>query len=484
MVASYCGLDGSIYPDEILDRAIAQRLAACQVADLDAYWPLLHTEQEGERELGSLYQLLLDPEPAFFKDMHLYRALYERILPELQASDRTPLRFWSAGCGTGAEAYSLAIALTEYETQHGPLQTKIIATDLDEAILAIARRGSYNRRALQKVPDDLRQPYFAPEGKNYRLVSTVAQRVVFMRFNLAEAQRPPALRDMDVILAQRIMSHLDFRARNRLMARLTASLRPGGYLLAAANHAAAGQDVGDLGLVATGHASLFRKDQSTKQRARRTRPSPPSKEPQPPTDTVPPQRSEEPGQKLDPVTDPVSVRGFHKALKAFQRGEYETAWSELQRLPADDPFWPEVYSLRAGVLVQQRRWDEAEVACQQLLAHDPWHADAHLLLGILLQQQGKTEAAIESWRLVVTVQPEQWDAHFRLAESYHDLQAWTTAQREYRYTLNILDSLPVESHKLSLAGLRADQVRQICESSLRRLQWHLRMSAPPEEVGR
>jgi chemotaxis protein methyltransferase CheR len=187
---------------------------------------------------------------------------------------------------------------------------------------------------------------------------------------------------------------------------------------------------------------------------------------------------------LDPFKDPVSVQGFHKALKAFQRGEYETAWSELQRLPADDPFWPEVYCLRAGVLVQQRHWEEAEVACQQLLAHDPWHADAHLLLGILLQQQGQTEAAIESWRLVVTVQPEQWDAHFRLAESYRDLQAWTPAQREYRHTLNILDSLPVERHKLSLAGLGADQVRQICESSLRRLQWHVGMSAPPEELGR
>ena len=477
MLAGYCGLDGSIYPDSSLDRAVAHRLATRQVTDLGAYWPLLHAERERERELSSLIQLLLDREPAFFRDMQLYRDLHEIVLPELMASGRARLRFWSVCCGTGAGAYSLAIALAEYEAIHGPTNSEIFATDLDETALAAARRGCYPARALARLSDDLFQAYFSSDGASHCIASAVARRVTFVRHNLAESKLPPALTGMDVVIARRITNHLDSRMRNRLISQLATSLRPGGYLFAATN-ASTGEGQSHLEPVSTGHVPLLRK-KTTAQDAIRPHPSAtPNTSPSMVTTApaTPPERASSGWDE-----DPLPVQGFHKALETFQHGEYKAAWSELERLPADDPFWPEVYCLRAAVLVQQQRWEEAEAICQQLLAHDPWHADAHFLLGLRFHQQGQTEAAIESWKLVVIVQPEHWDTHFRLAETYRDQQDWELAFRAYRHTLNILDSRSAQVHQLSLAGLQADAVRQDCESRIRRLQWRLGMSNPPEE---
>lgn len=473
MLAGYCGLDGSIYPDSTLDRAVAHRLATRQVADLGAYWPLLRAE----RELSSLMQLLLDQESVFFRDVQMYRDLQDLVLPELLASGRAGLRFWSVCCGTGAEAYSLAIALMEYEARHGPTSSEIVATDLDETALSTARRGCYYAGALSRLSDDLYQTYFSSDGESHCIASTVAQRVTFVRHNLAENNLPPALTGMDIIIARRITKHLDSRMRNRLISQLAGSLRPGGYLFAATNDST-GEGFSHLEPISTGQVPLLRRKTTTRDDVR-PRPSAAPSTSQPPAATAPERASS--GWDWD--VDPLPVQSFHKALETFQQGEYEAAWSELERLPADDPFWPEVYCLRAAVLIQQQRWEEAEAICQQLLAHDPWHADAHFLLGLRFDQQGQTETAIESWKLVVIVQPEHWDTHFRLAETYRGQQDWELAFREYRHTLNILDSRPAAVHQLSLAGLQADAVRQVCESRIRRLRWRTGMSNPPEEVG-
>ena len=63
-----------------------------------------------------------------FRDPSFHRALRERVFPLLRTHPF--IRVWNAGCSTGEEIYSLAIALRE----EGLLErTRIYATDIDDA---------------------------------------------------------------------------------------------------------------------------------------------------------------------------------------------------------------------------------------------------------------------------------------------------------------------------------------------------------------
>lgn len=54
------------------------------------------------------------------------------------------MRIWSAGCSTGEEAYSLAIVAREVIDRVNPqLHLQVLATDLDDRAIDVARRGKY-----------------------------------------------------------------------------------------------------------------------------------------------------------------------------------------------------------------------------------------------------------------------------------------------------------------------------------------------------
>ena len=78
------------------------------------------------------------PVSELFRDPDEFRALRERVMPELRSWPRIVV--WQAGCATGEEVYSLAILLKEeglYE------RCQIYATDINDEALAKAEEGVY-----------------------------------------------------------------------------------------------------------------------------------------------------------------------------------------------------------------------------------------------------------------------------------------------------------------------------------------------------
>ena len=91
---------------------------------------------------------------SFFRDRDAFEALtrtaFRRVLEAERDSE--PIRIWVLGCSTGEEAYSLAIALTEYAEAVGrsaPLQ--IFASDVNAAGIEVARAAIYPADISQDV---------------------------------------------------------------------------------------------------------------------------------------------------------------------------------------------------------------------------------------------------------------------------------------------------------------------------------------------
>jgi chemotaxis protein methyltransferase CheR len=504
LITDHSGLDSSAQADNALERAVAQRLAAYELASLADYWPVLRSSS-GSRELNSLVQLLTNKETFFFREMHQFELLRDQLLPDLLSRSQLPLQVWSAGCATGEEPYSLAITLLEYQRQHGEFQVQVIGTDIDTGALEKARRGVYGERAVRLVRPELRQRYFSFDGQAYRINPQVGRLVRFQTHNLAEDACPASLVNLDIVFCRNITIYFDDRARDRLNARLADCLLPGGYLFVASAETMS-HNLGRLELISVGNTFLFQKaltprssllsgsqplaqgsapdgargqareqpstSRGIQQRgmkvdnekpANRRREGSPGRAAHPEPDADRQAQAQPPS----PLLPSSSLR---RAVEAFQRQDYQAALRRLDRIPVNGSIWLDVYCLRSAVLLQQERLGEAETNCQTLLAHDPWHADAHFMMGLIFRQQNEIEAAVRSFRTAIYLHPEHRHAHFYLAEIYHALGLQELARREYKNTLNILLHLASRTETLNLAGIEDDILRRACEANLRKLE--------------
>ncbi|GAG06554.1 unnamed protein product, partial [marine sediment metagenome] len=92
----------------------------------------------------------------FFRESQHFDFLKTKALPEIMNSKVSlgdnNLRFWSAGCSSGEEAYSIAIAINEAIGNMNKWQIKILATDLSTKVLSTASTGIYEKKKIDSMP--------------------------------------------------------------------------------------------------------------------------------------------------------------------------------------------------------------------------------------------------------------------------------------------------------------------------------------------
>lgn len=168
----------------------------------------------------------------FMREEQHYRFMTERALPEWvpRIKDRD-LRIWSAGCSSGEEAYTAAMVLNEY---FGPSKsqwdTTILATDISERVLNLARQAVYPEEEMRHLPDAYKKKYFhkVEEGM-YQVSDAMRKQVVFGNFNLME----PVFsfrRKFHIIFCRNVMIYFDNQTREALARKYYDCLHPGGYL--------------------------------------------------------------------------------------------------------------------------------------------------------------------------------------------------------------------------------------------------------------
>jgi chemotaxis protein methyltransferase CheR len=138
-----------------------------------------------------------------------------------------PLSIWSAGCATGEEPYSVAVALLE--AGRAGQGDRILATDVSERALATARAGVYGVRALRKLPAVLADRWL--EGVSERRVRDAPRALVsFARHNLV-AQEPAPGGPFDLVLCRNVLIYFDAPTATAVIRRLGEALQPGGALV-------------------------------------------------------------------------------------------------------------------------------------------------------------------------------------------------------------------------------------------------------------
>lgn len=210
---------------------IHEQMAASGAACERAYYETLANEPDGGPEWIALVEHLLNHETSFFRHPASFDVVRTHILPKLRDARAGRLNFWSAGCSTGQEAYSLAMVAMDDEELDGDFT--VWGGDISRQAIDIARRGRYGPRAVASIPDQYsrfvhRCP--AAESHEYEIRDEVRRHARFSATNLVSTASTVNL-TYDLIFCHNVLIYLSPMAVSQVVALLASRLALGGYLL-------------------------------------------------------------------------------------------------------------------------------------------------------------------------------------------------------------------------------------------------------------
>ncbi len=156
-----------------------------------------------------IIESVLNFDTEFFKGRDSFRFLRQSVLPKLMGlSEKTrTLTFWSAGCSTGQEPYSLSIMLEEALPKESDWEIKILATDMSRRCLEKAKKGIYSVNDVEDaVPKKLLHKHFEKSDDGWRIAKRHRKRVVFKEHNLLHAWDDIGV--FDVILMRDVLTYV------------------------------------------------------------------------------------------------------------------------------------------------------------------------------------------------------------------------------------------------------------------------------------
>lgn len=179
------------------------------------------------------------PPGAFFHEPRQFELLASRVLPEL-ARGRRRVRLWSAGCGAGEEAWSLAMVVEEAALPPG-IEVEILATDADRRALAVAAEAVYRDDQMRPVSAERRRRHFVrgvgPRRGLWRVIAPLRDRVELCELDLdgpwLAGPRPATAQTaarFDVVFCHAPVARRVARDAEPLIRRLAAAVAPGGTL--------------------------------------------------------------------------------------------------------------------------------------------------------------------------------------------------------------------------------------------------------------
>ena len=214
------GIDLSLYKETQMKRRLTSFYEKHNLHSFSELYRAINEDQK-------LYEDFLDRitinVSEFFRNRNRWEVLQKKIFPQLLKNDRN-LKIWSAACSFGQEPYTIAMILDQFIPLN---QIQILATDIDERALKAAKRGIYNERSLQEVPEDMVKKYFTKTEEGYTISNLLKKAVIFKKHNLLGDPYP---KHLDLIVCRNVLIYFTEEAKENIYHQFNDALKPGGFL--------------------------------------------------------------------------------------------------------------------------------------------------------------------------------------------------------------------------------------------------------------
>lgn len=233
LIYEQCGIHLHEGKRELVKARLGKRIREGRFQSFRDYYQYVVEDPSGQ-ELVYLLDSISTNFTSFFREPQHFEYLKRHFLPEitLRKKDRL-LSFWSAGCSSGEEVYSIAITLLEAPEISPGWRLKILGTDISTRVLKMAQTGIYGMDRVQSIPQGLLRKYFLRGDKRgdgfVRIKEDVRQFISFARLNFIESFSFPE--PFDCIFCRNVMIYFDKKTQGNLVNRFYKQLGPGGLLL-------------------------------------------------------------------------------------------------------------------------------------------------------------------------------------------------------------------------------------------------------------
>ena len=223
----YSSVDFRQYKPGTLVRRINRRAQLLGIADWERYAEHVACSPS---EAEQLVRDILITVTAFFRDPDAWKRLAATVLEPLvrERPHERPIRIWVAGCATGEEAYSIAIALFDLLPQSGadPM-LELFATDASLEALSQARSGRFPAAAVETLPEALVEHWFTRAGDTVTVRPALRDAITFAPHDLI---RDPPFSQVDLVICRNVLIYLKPEIQQRVLRLFHFALREGGAL--------------------------------------------------------------------------------------------------------------------------------------------------------------------------------------------------------------------------------------------------------------
>lgn len=169
----------------------------------------------------------------FFRDRGIFEVVRRVVLPDVAARAKREGRaaeVWSAGCASGEEPYTVKILWDiEIARVYPGVSLAIVATDVDDAMLARAREGCFEATSLHELQPPLIEQAFDRIGMRYCIKPEHRADIEFLDQDL-RTEMPS--RVFDLILCRYVaFTYFSEPLQRKVLAGMVERLRPLGYLV-------------------------------------------------------------------------------------------------------------------------------------------------------------------------------------------------------------------------------------------------------------
>ena len=444
-------------------------------------------------EVRALAEELTVGETYFFRHGEQYRALTEVALPDRLRHAQTTgmqLQILSAGCASGEEPYSIAIAVQQAA---GDLSTKvaILGVDINCAALEKARRGRFSAWGLRDTPPDVQRRWFRADGREFVLDDSVRRAVRFEACNMAdehlELWQPES---QDIVFCRNVLMYFTPANAQALVGRLTRTLRPGGYLFL--GHAETLRGLSNDFHLRHTHGTFYyqRRDHVACSPSASAAALAASVRPAVFTDLVDGtwvetiRRASErvaalvnppapPSSRTRTTLRPAPVWEVGLVLELLREERFAEALDLMDAFPPESGRDTEVLILRAVLLTHSGQIAEAERACERLLEMDELNAEAHYLLALCREGAADGPGAQYHDQVAIYLDPGFAMAHLHLGVLGRRTDDRVTARRELEQAIVMLQREDASRLLMFGGGFSREALVALCQAELHGSGAHL-----------
>ena len=470
-----------------LKRGIASATLEFNHKDPESFIRWLTSSPLTKDQIGILATHLTVGETYFFRDKNVFNALEMHILPKLihaRCNTGKQLRFWSAGCATGEEPYSLAILLSKMIPDLSDWNITILATDINLQSLKSASNGVYTQWSFRSTPEWVKNKYFIRTKDGYLKIHPLIKNMVkFSYLNLMDDCYPSRTNNtnaMDVIFCQNVLMYFPLKYTKQVISRIYRAHVNGGWLVVSP---------GEMPLkfrspFTTEHlynAILYKKDsyQTPLENNLKTKQIFPIPEicldsqkdfqqqivfPEQ-TETI----DEIIAQPMEVQLESSKSMGLEQpscghSLELFEKGYYTEAVESLHELLSHRPNDINAMILLARAYANKGYLAKAAKWCENAIHADKLNPSFHYLLSTIMAEQGRVEEAVVALKKVLYLDYNFVLAYFSLGNINRQLGKLKESKKNFDTATSLLGKLQTEEILPESGGITAGQLKKILKS--------------------